>query len=125
MACLDDTTLQTAIEQGVYSRIVATNARMLTTGVIPALKSTLVTQYNENDFFSDRASRLKAFCSFRYAMDLSLRTYVNLNALATDTNMRSKLLDKTFQYMAKSALKSAVTSLNNRCLLYKSDAANH
>ena len=51
LACLDDTTLQTAIEQGVYSRIVATNARMLTTGVIPALKSTLVTQYEEN-FFS-------------------------------------------------------------------------
>jgi len=94
-----------AIKEGVFSRIAATNVRMLANGVLPVLRNELVTKHADDNTWGENASRLKAFCSFRFAMDFSVRAYVNLNGLAgKDTSARGELLDKAFHYMLKSAL---------------------
>jgi len=95
-----------AIKEGVFSRIAATNVRMLANGVLPVLRNELVTKHADDNTWGENASRLKAFCSFRFAMDFSVRAYVNLSGLAgKNTSARGKLLDKAFHYMLKSALR--------------------
>mmetsp|Transcript_6974 Transcript_6974/g.7650 ORF Transcript_6974/g.7650 Transcript_6974/m.7650 type:complete len:718 (+) Transcript_6974:516-2669(+) len=106
LMCLENEDVRNAIIKGVYSRIAATNARMLANGVLPVLNSNIVNKYTDDNTWGDKASRLQAFCSFRYATDFSVRAYVHLNGLADEKERRGKLLDKAFYYMLKSALKS-------------------
>jgi hypothetical protein len=111
LSCFKDQVLRKAIEKGVYSRIASTNARMLVNGVLPALANDIVTKYANDDTWGDKASRLEAFCSFRFAMDFAVRAHVNLNGLVDEEKRRGKLLDCAFHYMLKTALKSAQSAL--------------
>eukprot|EP00978_Attheya_sp_CCMP212_P005207 scaffold11570_cov47-Attheya_sp.AAC.2 len=74
--------LQKAIKAGSYSSILSSNARMLTMGIIPALTSEIVCKYASGE---DLTTRQTAFGSFRFAMDLGVRVYTNLNGLKDAT----------------------------------------
>mmetsp|Transcript_48351 Transcript_48351/g.117087 ORF Transcript_48351/g.117087 Transcript_48351/m.117087 type:complete len:662 (-) Transcript_48351:2601-4586(-) len=100
---LQDSQLRDAIENGTISRVLASNARMLTQGLIPALSNELVVSYINND--EEKHRRRVAFGSFRYAMDYCVRRYVHLNGLkSVDQHKRSRLLKNSFRFFIRSAL---------------------
>lgn len=100
---LPDQELRKSIEKGVFARVLAGNARMLTQGLIPALSNDLVVRHVEMEV--PKLRRRIAFGSFRYAMDFCVRRYVDLNGLRNKTaNERSKLLDHSFRFLMRSAL---------------------
>ena len=100
---LPDGELRGAIEEGAISKVLATNARMLAQGLIPALSSELVVgQINDNE---EKHRRRVAFGSFRYAMDYCVRRYVHLSGLKSkSTEKRSLLLKNSFRFFIRSAL---------------------
>jgi hypothetical protein len=102
---LADESLRHPIDRGVYSRFLATNARMLVHGILPTLQENDLVVKNVDYSWSDLETRRIAFGSFRFAMDICVRVYVKLNGLASmDTNHRTELLNASFQYMLRSAL---------------------
>ena len=100
---LPDQELRKSIEKGVFARVLAGNARMLTQGLLPALSNDLVVRHVEMEV--PKLRRRIAFGSFRYAMDFCVRRYVHLNGLRNKTaDERSKLLDHSFRFLMRSAL---------------------
>jgi hypothetical protein len=102
---LADKSLRQSIGGGVYSRFLATNARMLVHGILPTLEENDLVVMGPEDSWSDLETRRIAFGSFRFAMDICVRVYVKLNVLASmDMSSRTVLLNASFQYMLRSAL---------------------
>ena len=97
--------LKEAIEKGVYSRVLASNVRMLTRGLLPVLMNEMVTKHVGGR--SSKQQRQIAFGSFREAMDYCVRVYVNLNGLREKTaEEREQLLNHSFRFMVRTALRA-------------------
>eukprot|EP00978_Attheya_sp_CCMP212_P045447 scaffold346988_cov87-Attheya_sp.AAC.1 len=103
--------LQQAIEAGSYSSILSSNVRMLTVGIIPELTSDIVCKHVSGE---DLIIRQTSFGSFRLAMDIGVRVYINLNRLrdATPENLHVYLC-KSFLYMLRSSLVQAIQESQN------------
>jgi hypothetical protein len=94
---LPETRIQRAIQKGTYSRILSTNTRMLTRGIMPIL--------NEQKFLFEVSKcrmdqRLVDLGSTNIVMDYAARVYFKLNGLANISQEgRDKLLLQAFQYL--------------------------
>jgi len=94
--------LQEAIQSSTYGAVLATNTRMLTKGLIPMMHNELVTLEAQG---VDLYLRRKAFGSFRFAADYSIRKYKTLNGIESlQPCERSAVLRKAFSIMLRSAL---------------------
>jgi hypothetical protein len=104
---LPDKLLREAIKQGTYSRTLATNARMLTQGVIPVLTSSIVVKRIEDPTVL-KQSQIE-FGSFRYAMNYCSREYAHLNGLGgLEPPAKMDCMRRSFQFMERSALLEVV-----------------
>jgi hypothetical protein len=96
-----------AILKGTYSRILSTNARMLTRGVIPILTEEKFLMQVDKDRIDQRLIDLG---STNIVMDYAARVYFALNGLANlDEQGRGKLLLLAFQYLMMESARSGST----------------
>lgn len=75
------------IENGTYSRVLATNTRMLTRGIIPVLKCNMNTLLVRPNNLSGRRVELG---STNVVMDYAARVYISLNGLSRSFNKDPK-----------------------------------
>jgi hypothetical protein len=116
---LPKTLVTKAIQKGTYSRILSTNTRMLTRGVMPIL--------NEQKFWlevSNMEQRLIDLGSTNIVMDYAARLYFNLNGLKNiSPEGRERLLLQAFQYLVVESARSGINPVSKRtCEMWTLDA---
>jgi hypothetical protein len=92
------------ITEGTYSRMLATNTRMLTRGVMPIFKSSILMQYVTGN---ESSMRRRALGSTNIVMDYAARVYIELNGLQRlDASALESVLLTQFRLLTYAKLKS-------------------
>ena len=90
-----------AIAKGAYSRVLATNTRMLFDGIIPILKDEKLTVGIQE---SGLEQKLHGLCSSKIIMDFAARAYVQLNRLKDlSQDQRQNIISRSFLFLLKSS----------------------
>ena len=109
-----------AVENGTYSKVLMTNARMLFHGVIPLLE---LDYFKEDGAFEGDTKkqrlmdRLVAMASFLPYMDYGPRFYVNQNSVGALGEERFKFLHQAFLYHLVNATANPVNDPKHRTVL--------
>jgi hypothetical protein len=94
-----------AIVEGSYSRVLATNTRMLFDGIIPILENGQLTEGIE---YAGLQQRFLDLCSSNIVMDYAARKYLQLNGLKDEEERkRQKLLRNSFCYILQDSSRKA------------------
>ncbi|MGH7954701.1 MAG: hypothetical protein ACREOZ_01945, partial [Gloeomargaritales cyanobacterium] len=105
--------LKPITENGLYSRILATNARMLCIGVIPALRNELVAFTPDG---LDENARLEYAASLAFIMDFATRKYVTLNGLKNKGVDKSKVISNAFKLLVNASLQTVEAKVPVDCI---------
>jgi hypothetical protein len=91
------------ITEGTYSRVLATNTRMLTRGIMPIFKSSILMQGTGTEL----SMRRRVLGSTNIVMDYAARVYVDLNGLQRlDASALESVLLTQFRLLMHAKLKS-------------------
>ena len=102
------------IGKGIFSRVLATNARMLFNGVLPILMDKKHT-FGLHRLGERKTDRIGTLGSVRELMDFGARYYLTQNTVAKSKNNHRKYLDACFYYH----LRAAETKLEETLLKHK------
>ena len=102
-----------AIATGVYSRVLATNSRMLFDGCLPMLKNKDLTFGFDGDRATQLQQRLIELCSTNVVMDFAVRKYIDMNGLKRlEAPKRRVLIEKSFRFLLEAS--SDVANAENK-----------